>query len=166
MEMVSRGCRSDIPRFCRPMECSANAFVVRGVVLQHAEVSAFSRLPSHDARAVTHPAGIARQSQSERGLSRILLVYGRVPLVLLCSTYLSHSHLAIVIALAFHQPILARLRDRRFRDKARRLWSRPAFYLRHVDSGGGDSLPALPVVHGIPEPPSGLDLAELSVMQT
>ena len=48
-----------IPTFCRPVEYSAHPFVDRDLVLQHAEVSAFSRLSSHDARALTHPPGIA-----------------------------------------------------------------------------------------------------------
>ena len=48
-----------IPAFCRPVECSTDAFVDGDLILQRAEVSAFSRLPAGDARAGTHPARIA-----------------------------------------------------------------------------------------------------------
>jgi len=50
--------------------------------------------------------GLLDKSKAERGLSRILLVYGRVPLLYyVLHLYLIHS-LAIVVSLAFHQPIL------------------------------------------------------------
>jgi uncharacterized membrane protein len=50
--------------------------------------------------------GLLDKSKAERGLSRILLVYGTVPLLYyVLHLYLIHS-LAIVVSLAFHQPIL------------------------------------------------------------
>ena len=48
-----------IPIFWRPMECSADGFVDGDLILQHAQVSAFSRLPAYDTRAVPHPAWAA-----------------------------------------------------------------------------------------------------------
>src|SRR6266576_2850755 len=49
--------------------------------------------------------GLIEGAKAERGLSRILLVYGRVPLFYyVLHLYLLHV-MAIVIALAFHQPI-------------------------------------------------------------
>lgn len=50
--------------------------------------------------------GLLDKSKAERGLSRVLLVYGRVPLLYyVLHLYLIHI-LAIVISLAFRQPIL------------------------------------------------------------
>src|SRR5262249_9655212 len=50
---------------------------------------------------------------------------------------------------------------RGFPSTAGRLWSWPALHLRHVDSGSRHSLFTLPVVYGVPQSASGLELAEL-----
>jgi hypothetical protein len=50
--------------------------------------------------------GLLDKAKAERGLSRILLVYGRVPLFYyVLHLYVIHI-LAILVALAFHQPVL------------------------------------------------------------
>src|SRR5581483_6127873 len=59
-----RGAALWISTLCGPMECSTFFVVNRNLVFQHAEVSAFSRLPADDAWARTHRAGPARQAQS------------------------------------------------------------------------------------------------------
>src|SRR5262249_32326233 len=46
------------------------------------------------------------------------------------------------------------------------LWSRSAVYLRDVDSGRDHSLSALPMVYGISQPASGLDVAKLLVKRS
>jgi hypothetical protein len=48
-----------VPAFCRSLECSADTFVDADLILQHAQVSAFARLPAYDAGAVPHRAWIA-----------------------------------------------------------------------------------------------------------
>jgi uncharacterized membrane protein len=49
--------------------------------------------------------GMLDRAKAERGLSRILLVYGRVPMLYyLLHLYLIHT-VAILVSLAFHQPI-------------------------------------------------------------
>src|SRR5262249_30670817 len=63
------------------------------------------RLSAHDTRAFADPAGTPRASQSTSGLSRILVVFGRVPLFYyLLHIYVIHV-IAIVAASAFHQPL-------------------------------------------------------------
>ena|SRR5262249_59613797 len=87
------------------MERSVDGFVDCDLILQHPEVPTLSRLSAHDTRAFADPAGTPRASQSTSGLSRILVVFGRVPLFYyLLHIYVIHV-IAIVAASAFHQPI-------------------------------------------------------------
>src|SRR5690349_2478103 len=61
----SRGFALRIPAFCGPVGYSVIDFVDGGLVLQCAQVSAFSRLPAHYTRAITHSACIAGRCESE-----------------------------------------------------------------------------------------------------
>jgi uncharacterized membrane protein len=97
-------------------------------------------------RAESHPSGLRPRAA-----------------LLLCPTSISHSHPGYLGCVGLSSTCPARLRDCRRCDETCRVWSCSAFYLLHVACGGGNSLPALPVVYGIPKSASGLDLAQLSV---
>src|SRR5882724_11303428 len=152
--------------FCRSLECSADAFVDPDLILQHAQVSAFARLPADDARAVPHLARITGwgQSGARAGPHSAGLWPGAV--VLLCPAPLSPSHYGHLGRVSLSPTCLARRHHRRHITETPRVWSRSAFRLRHVDSGRGNSLSALSVVYGTPTPAPGLGLAKLFVTST
>lgn len=76
--------------------------------------------------------GLLDKAKAERGISRVLLVYGRVPMFYyILHIYLIHA-LAIAAALAFHQP-------------ASWLWH-GAFFLLPTPAGYGHGLPFIYVV--------------------
>lgn len=107
--------------------------------------------------------GLLDGAKAERGLGRIVLVFGRVPLFYyVLHLYLLHA-MAILVAFSLSPASLARSHHRRHIAETARVWSWSAFRLRHVDSGRGDSLSALSVVYGSPASASGLGLAKLSV---
>jgi len=83
--------------------------------------------------------------------------------VLLCPASLSPSRYGHLGRVSLSPAHLARHRHRWHIAETSRVWSRSAFRLRHVDSGRGNSLSALPVVYGTPTSPSGLGLAKLFV---
>src|SRR5215470_6155447 len=153
-----------IPTFGRPMECSAYAFADRDFIFQHAQISAFTRLPPDDARAITHPVGTARRRQSsERAQSRLGGIRPGAAF-LLCLAHLSASRHCNSGVAGYSPACLARHCNWRFCPETCRLWTRIAVDLRRVDSDGGDLVPALPGVHGISKPASGLGLAQLPIV--
>ena len=154
------------PRSAGPLECSADAFVDADFILQHAQVSAFARLPADDARAVPHHPWIARWGQSGARAGPYSAGLWPGATVLLCPAPLSPSRYGHLGRVSLSPADLARLHHRRHIAETSRVWSRSAFRLRHVDSGGGNSLSALSVVYGTPTSASGLGLAKLFVTGT
>ena len=107
--------------------------------------------------------GLLDGARAERGLSRILSGVWPSAAVLLRPAHLPSSPHGDRGCLAFSPAGLARHGHRGLCTAPERVWSWPAFHLRHVDSRRGHSLHALSMVYGIPEPASGLGMAELSV---
>ncbi len=108
--------------------------------------------------------GLLDAAKAKPGLGPFLLVYGRVPMFYyILHLYLIHI-LAIVVALAFHQPAAWLRHGAMFlQPTPARIWPRAALHLCNVDSGGRQSVFALPLVYGIQAATPGLELAELSV---
>ena len=98
---------------------------------------------------------------AERGLGRILLVFGRVPLFLLRTPHPSDSRYGNFCGLAISSTRLLALAWRP--PSSGRLWPRFAVCLLDVVYNVVDSLPPLQVVHGVQEQASRFRVVALPI---
>src|SRR5215470_5642253 len=152
-----------ISTVCRSMEHPAHALADGDFVLQHTQISPVTRLLADDTRPLAHSAWIiGSRPGSARAESRSPGIWP-CPAVLLRPASISAERHRQIGHNSFSPAKLSGNRDRRGGAETGRLWPRPAIHLCHVDSRRGYSLLAVPMVYGVSQPASGLDLAELSV---